>query len=440
MTLSENNKLRILKISWSILLFGVICDFNIVKEIQFLAFKLNLQSSTISVILYFICFLAIVDLKTIKINFFNRKEKDILIFSSLILAVAIISSILSTEKIYALNITLFRLVLYYICLLITIFQTNQFPKSISFLIKSIIVAAGLNSIAAILDFFVPSFNLFLVNNFQHLSLNAQYFYLNDIKVIRPSGFISDPNLSGYFTGLAALILFINNKKIKSKFIKYLYYITSGFAFGLIASKSAYIVIILSVIAIFFIKKSNWKPTLIFVILFYLLPLISPYNIINLRSTTEKSNIKYEISMGRGLIWKASLKCLESSPVIGIGTGVFFKTSRKVMADVLEKDDPEIKQEFIENLKKQDGINPHNLFIAVAVEYGIIGLIILVSFIIKTITGLIRSKYYISLIIFGGLISVSVISNYAPYFKLYFIICIFLYSAFKRDTMIINDEK
>lgn len=435
MNISEETKIKLVKISWALMLFGVICDYTLFNNIPFFVFKLNLQLSSAGVIIYIITFLITCSFKEAKNIITGRKDRIVLIFGTLMILIAIISSAASDERVYALNITLFRLLLYYFCFITTIILIRTFPQLINFLISSVIIAGFFNSIAVILDFFFLDFTHTLIKYFQHMDLVLQRHYINKVPFTRPSGFVTDPNLAALFTGIGSVLFLINSSK--KKIIYYLYLIVTGFSFTLISSKSTFIVILLCVLFFGILKLIFKKEFLIYFTIFYLLPLLQPYNILTFESLTRLDYYKDEMSFGRAVIWEASYKCFKTSPVIGIGSGVFFKKSYDIIVDILNEKEPESTREEIYKRFKGSGNTSHSLIIAVMVEYGVLGFLILIWFIIKFLYYLFKNKFTFSFIIFLGLFVISTISSYAPYYKLYYVICIFLYASSLQDMKILK---
>jgi O-antigen ligase len=417
------------------MLLGVICDYTLFKEIPFFVFKLNLQFSSASVIIYVMCFLLTGDYFRAKEIITSKKDRIVLIFGTLMMLVAVISSSLSNERTYALNITLFRLFLYYLCFVVTVFYIRTYPQLINFLIYSVIIAGLFNSVAVILDFFFIDLTQWLIKYFQHMNLDLQRHYINYVPYTRPSGFITDPNLAALFTGIGSVLFLLNHNRIK--IIYYIYLLVSGIAFTLISSKSAYIVLFLCVIIFLIFKLTSVKEFIFYFVIFYLLPLLQPYNILTFQSLTRPDYYKDEMSFGRAAIWEASYRCFKTSPFIGIGSGVFFKKSYDIICDILHEKEPEVTREQIYNRFKGTGNTSHSLIIAVMVEYGIVGLTILFWFIVKFSIYLLKNKFLISFILFIGLFIISAVSSYAPYYKVYYVICIFLYAASLQDMKILR---
>jgi len=437
MNLNEKTKFNLIKISWALVLFGVICDFTLFTDIPFFAFKLNLQLSSVGVIIYLITFLFTCDLNKAKNIIIDKKDRTVVIFGTLMLLIALVSSAFSEERIYALNITLFRLLLYYFCFFATVILIRLYPQLINYLIYSVITASFLNSVAIIIDFFFQDFTLMLIKYFQHMNLELQRHYINKVPYTRPSGFVTDPNLAALFTGIGSILFLLNHNR--NKIIYYIYLLITGFAFTLISSKSAYIVLFLCVLVFLFIKIISLKKFSFYIVIFYLIPLLPSYNILTFESLTRLDYYKDEMNFGRAAIWEASFRSFKTSPVIGIGSGVFFKISYDVMIDILKEKEPQHTSEQIYKSFIGTGNTSHSLILAVMVEYGIIGLIILFWFIIKFSGYLYKNKLLISLIVFLGLFVISTMSSYAPYYKLYYIICIFLYSASLQDMKILKQS-
>jgi len=85
-------------------------------------------------------------------------------------------------------------------------------------------------------------------------------------------------------------------------------------------------------------------------------------------------MKEEMSVGRLVIWSAAFAAFKTSPIIGIGTDLFYKESIKYLA-IIGEDYEKVKENEDKIIIDKGGFNPHSLFMTLLTENGIIGLMI-----------------------------------------------------------------
>ena len=147
-----------------------------------------------------------------------------------------------------------------------------------------------------------------------------------------------------------------------------------------------------------------------------------------------------MTTGRPLIWRAAFIAFETSPVIGIGSAVFFLESRDYLTFAGEaisgKKGPAINSD---DYWKLDRTNPHSIFFTMLAEYGLVGLFIFLCLLVVQYKFMIKNKMFVSLMFISGLLFVSLLSNYAPYYRFYMLICTTLYILSKQDMLVIKKE-
>jgi len=259
--------------------------------------------------------------------------------------------------------------------------------------------------------------------------------------MRPSGFVTDTNLTAFSIVISCFLLLMNEDKLRIGWFKYVFYALSGYSFGLLASRSAMIAVIFGLIALFATKKVERKKIYVMVLIFFLIQLLTPQTLGRIRQLINPQEMEEEIGSSRWILWQAAFRAFESRPAVGLGTGVFFVKSLDFMQQVWEES-PNISPEMKEKYRRAEKYrwNPHNIFLTMLSEEGVIGFGIFVTFLIYYFRLLYKRKAIRALIIMGGLLIVSSLSNYAPYYKYYLALCIGLYAAARQDMEIQEGSK
>lgn len=427
-SISDSLKEKLFKISWFILLLGIICDLGLYQKLSIAFFTLNVQASSIGLILYLLVFIIIVPLKDIGESFRNKFDRNIILILSLLLIVTLISSALSAMPKYSIGKTIFTYSLFYLCFIFTLVYTRTITNSVQFILKSLVYFNLFIILSSFPDFYFPDFNKVLVDYFGHMEGKHSFLVLDGIKYNRPSGFVTDSNLTAYTISLTCIILLLNKDLFKSRYIHYIFFSLGGFITGMLASRSAEIVMLFSCVVFFIFKYADRKRVIISVVIFFCVQLLTPQTQARIRMFFSEHEIKKEIRDGRLVIWSAALIAHKTSPVIGIGSYAFFKQSEVFLALAKNENPPgNIDPSKLDDSYTQvGGVNPHSIFLTMLTEHGYIGLIIFCIFLIYFFREIILKKKIIALTVSSGLLFVSSLSNYAPYYKYYLLLCIILY--------------
>jgi oligosaccharide repeat unit polymerase len=397
-------------------------DTMLFVDVNLGLFLINFETPKISLIFYIITFFLISDFKFTRTFLdFDWKIVSLLI---LLLLSAFISVYFNVERKTSFK-TFLNYSSYFICFIITLYYASFFKEARNFIIKSFFVVNGILVISCLLDFYVPSFNLFLINNFGHSEIKHSFFEANGIKYLRPSGLLSETNLTGLSISLSLLLIIINYSKISNKALCYSYILLSGFAFGMLGSRSASIMIILCSLLLIFLRKVNYKTVLKVLAVFFLVQLLTPQTRIRIEQMFDKERIEEEASIGRFMIWKGAVAAFKENPLMGLGPGMFFFNSLHYIEKTVTD------RESFEKMEKNMS-NPHNIFLAMASEQGVIGLLLFMSLLMFILISFFKDNKPVSLSIFVGLVFVSALSSYAPYFKYYLILCIITYVLSKNE--------
>lgn len=248
----------------------------------------------------------------------------------------------------------------------------------------------------------------------------QYYMLvyttNTFKVVG-----SFDNPAGFAASLAAGFPFSLSLK-NSKISKYLGLLAAGViivAVVLSESRAGACAIILSIVIYFFSKNKN------------IVRYKFRYSIIGIISLLIMGVLlffyKKNSALGRMLIWKNSLDMILDKPIVGHGSGSFLSKYMIYQADNFEYNPVSLFSELADNVS-----HPFNEYLFLTVEYGLIGLLILIFALII----IIRSTKRVSPEILS-LLSVAIFSFFSYSFRYAFVIVIVAYclSDIKTDKQI-----
>src|SRR4030095_9266371 len=229
MSLSKETKYAFFKAGWLILMIGTICDYGLAENLSFGAFSLNVQLSSVGVIVYLLIFLFTIPIKEVSLFKENINKINIAILSVLLL-LAFVSSYFSVMQKYALVTTVSRFTLFFLAFIVTILNCSYFNKANEFILKSFIYANFFIVLSSIADYYIYPFNRLLVDKFGHMETKHSAIRIGGIMYLRPSGFITDTNLTAFSIAFSSYLLFLNKEKF-SKFFVYIFFLVSGYSFG-----------------------------------------------------------------------------------------------------------------------------------------------------------------------------------------------------------------
>lgn len=438
-----NIKIRyyIFRIAYAFFLLGTVIDLTIKENASLILFNVNIQLSSLAVLIYIITFPLFFPINESRIFFISKYFKINLIILTFLLFTAFVSSYFSLFQKFALVNTVSRYFLYFIALIITIIYTQQYKNAVTYVLKSFIFINFIILLSCIADYYIPSFYQILVDYFGHMESRHSYLRIGETIYSRPSGFITDTNLTGVTIGLSVILLLIN-RKFFNKYFEFLYYSAAGYCFGMASSRSALIFTVFLFLVIFLYKPIKRKIIFYVITLFFMFSLLTPQTMARILQIFDKAYKVEEIERGRPLIWKADYIAMQLKPVTGIGSGVFFKLSDTLIAKVQDKITDEQLTKAVNNpgTSPANGFNPHNIFFTMQIEHGIIGSILFLILVFYNFYYLYKSKQYLSFAVAAGLIFVSSLSNYAPYYKYYLLIIIVFFVLSGINLMLSDDIK
>lgn len=365
----------------------------------------------------------------------DRTNLTVLVLLVLLLITAYVSSLMSTYPDTAFRVT-GRISFYVLVLFILIIASNYFKDAGAFIIKSYIYLSVVVIAGSLLDFFVPSFHEILVSNFDRPGILHSYMKINGEIIMRPMGFVTDANLAAFAIAFGLMLLLLNSSSF-NKFFRYSYYIFGSFAFGMLTSRIALVMCVITVLAFLTLKAVERKELILFAILFLIFQAVTPQTYSRVMSFFDKEKIDEELTVGRPVIWSAAFRLYNENPVIGAGPGVFFEYSKDYMTDMLGSSvQLNITDPSKRDYHKVDKVNPHNIFLVMLSETGIIGFSLFLLLLINLFYGYITQKKIISALFLANFILISAFSNFAPYYKLYLVIAIVMFIASGKDMRLI----
>ncbi|MBZ0204032.1 MAG: O-antigen ligase family protein [Ignavibacteria bacterium] len=423
----KDKKFLIFKIAWVIMMLGTICDYSISDNFSLGFLSVKLQLSSIVVLFYLGVFFAIVPFgETLQI-FKSKFDKFNLVLLGMMLVLAYISGYLSILQKQALVHTTSRYFLYFLFLIATLAFTKYIEGSAKFIVTSFIYVNLLVVLSSLADFLIPEFNKLLAESFGHMGLRDSIMKIGGVIYLRPSGFVSDTNLTGLSIAFAMLLLLLNRRNFNKYFV-YLFSILAGLSFGMLASRSALVTVSAFFVVAIALKFLHWKNVIAFILLFYAVQLITPQTQARMLQIFDNEIKEEELENGRPLVWKAGVIAMRVKPWIGIGSGVFFMQSDLFIAKVKgEIDESTFCQQINDPLyTSEGGINPHNIILTMLIEYGYAGTLLFILLMLYNIIELNKQKKYVTLMMLLGLLFVSMLSNYSPYYKYFLMIVVVSY--------------
>ncbi len=329
-----------------------------------------------------------------------------------------------------------RMAFYTCILIICVSASRYFEEAPDFFIRTFIYSNVLVILGSFLDFYVPQFHVLLVDSFGRPETYHSTMSIGSEKIMRPMGFLTDSNLTAFSIAISLGLLLVNYKNF-GRIFRYSFFALGSYIFGMLVSRASLLVCILTVIVFFSFKIVEKKEIYIFTVLFVFFQLITPQTYVRIASFFDKSRFKSEVSYGRLTIWEASFGLFKENMVIGAGPGNFFEVSQQRIRDVLLSQNPNINLDnpFLKSYHKIDRVNPHNIFLVMLSETGLMGFSVFLALIGLLIYIYIKERKYISLLFLLNIIFVSSLSNFAPHYKFYLIICIVYFIASNKDMKI-----
>jgi O-antigen ligase len=212
------------------------------------------------------------------------------------------------------------------------------------------------------------------------------------------------NIERYFIGAGVLIIAI--------------------AVFLSGSRTGLLAILISSISFFFIefktfrniqKLKYFKPLSVFIL------------VISVTGSLLLYRQKQQSANGRLLIWKVSCEMIKDEPVFGHGYGAFKAKYMDYQADYF-KNHPNSKFALLaDNVK-----HPFNEYIKIAVEFGIISLVTIVSLIMFLLWKIVKTKNQNRGLIFSGLVSLFLFAFFSyplQYIAVWLLLSFYLLNAF-----------
>lgn len=437
--ISKGTSYKIFRVLWLYLLIVNIADLRLHTAIDILPF---IHLSEIPFVKYLPFVLALFLLIPFKefISVLKQKENLIVVsVTGILLLVSFISAVYSVFPENSLRVTS-RYVSYYIFLILSVASVSYYKQAPSFIIRSYIYINCIVIAGSLLDYYVYDFHLLLVRHFDRPEAHHSVLKIGSHEFMRPMGFLTDTNLAAFSIGLSLILLIINYKEF-SRVFTYTFFIAGSYVFGMLASRASLIICIIALMYFFIAGTIGRKQAIIFAVLFVVFQCITPHTYSRILSLSENNGLEEkEVSFGRIIIWKAAWDVFEENPVLGAGPGNFFELSQVKIREVIFTENPGID---IDNPQSKDYYtvgkgNPHNLFLAVLTEAGILGFIIFISLIVVLLYFFVKTKRWLSLLILGLVLLVSFVSNFAPYYKFYLLICIICYVSSKSNMKIRNE--
>lgn len=424
----------IFRVIWVYFLVANIAELKLHTELDLIPFIHVSEIPFIRYITLILVLLILVPPREI-IRIFERKQDVIIMILLLMLLVSFfVSSVLSPHQETAMRV-LYRFVFYFAVFMMTMIANRYFDGTSDFLIKSFVYINILVIAGSLLDFYVPEFHKILLSNFGRPEAIHSYMKIGGEKVMRPMGFLTDTNLTAFSIALSSILLVVNENKF-NRIFRYLFYILGSYSFGMLTSRGALLIYILSIAILLIWKTVNRRQLIIFLVIFIVFQVMTPQTYSRISSLISRDKIEEEITVGRPVIWKAAFIVFSENPFVGVGPGVFFELSQKYIRDILTMN-PQINIDYPEKegYHKIDKLNPHNIFLVMLSETGITGTLAFLILISVLYYFFIKEKKYYSVLFLTNLIVVSSLSNYAPYYKFYLAACIVLYFASWKNMMI-----
>ncbi len=433
--LNKELSYKIFRVAWIVFLVANVVEFNAPADIDLIPFLHISEIPFIKYILVIGFALLIIPAREYLSIFSKKNQLFILALLFLLLGTAIISSYYSSYPDTAFRVT-GRISFYLMILIITLSAVSYFNNASNFIIKSFIYVSSFVIAGSLLDFFMPGFHQILVNHFDRPGIMHSYMKIGNEIVMRPMGFVTDANLAAFVVASGLMLLLLNSRSF-NKIFRFSYYILGSFAFGMLTSRIALAMCVISVLVFFILKAVERKELILFCIVFIIFQAVTPQTYSRIVSLFDKEKMEEELTVGRPVIWSSAYRLFTEHPEIGAGPGVFFEYSKDYVSDILSSTDGvNITDPDKPNYHKVDNMNPHNIFLVMLSEIGIFGFSIFILLLIYLLKSYIRKKLYLSALFLGNIVLISAFSNFAPYYKLYLVVAIVFFIASGKDMRLI----
>lgn len=432
--INKKTAYRIFQIAWLYFLIAGIADFRLNRNIDLIPF-IHVSEIPLIRFLPFILFaLFLIPYKEV-LNLFKEKKNVIVItLLVLLLCTGYISSYFSKYPETALRVC-GRFAYYIAAFIFLMAAVRYFENAKAFLIKSFIYSNVLVIGGSILDFYSPTFHEMLTKHFDRPETFHSVVKLSGETIMRPMGFLTDSNLTAFSISIALILLLFNYKQFNRVF-RYSFYILSSFCIGMLASRAGLLICIISAAVFYFRNLVEKKELYLFFAAFVIFQLITPQTYYRIYTFLDKKQNRMEFSTGRFLLWETAFTVFKENPVIGAGPGVFFELSDSyIRKSIIERYNINIDNPFEPDYFKIDKKNPHNIFLVMLAETGLIGFSLFLTLIFYLLYLYIKQKKYISLLFLINILIVSSVSNFAPYYKFYLVICMVFFITSEIDMKI-----
>lgn len=430
---------KIFRVLWIYFLIVNIAELKLDTQINIIPFLHVSEVPFIRYVPFVIAAFVLIPLREFIVLLKNRLFLTKMIPLAILIIISYISSGYSEFPGVAFDTT--RRMAFYTCILfICAVSSSYFEKAGSFMIRTFIYSNVLVILGSFLDFYVHPFHVLLVNNFGRPETYHSTMSIGTEKLMRPMGFLTDSNLTAFSIGISLILLLLNYNQF-GKIFRYSFYAVGSYIFGMLTSRASLLICIFSLAVFFYFKIIEKKEIYVFSLLFVVFQLITPQSYGRIASYFDKSRIESEVSFGRPAIWEASFELFKKNMIIGAGPGNFFEVSQSLIREVLMKENPNtnLDNPLLKNYHKLDKVNPHNLFLVMLCETGLMGFTVFLALLVLLVRIFIKEKKYMSMLFLINIIFVSSLSNFAPHYKFYLIICIVYFIASGQDMQITTEK-
>lgn len=433
--LNKKTAYFIFKLLWLYFLAANIADLRLHTKLDLIPFLHVSEIPFIKYIPFAAAALILIPAKTF-IEYFRNKEVMIKFLPLLILLVVCWFSTFYADFPETAYRTTSRYSFYFIVLIALAVSAEYFEDAPAFLIKSFVYINIFVIAGSLLDFYVPGFHKLLVDHFDRPEAKHSVMTIGTLKIMRPMGFLTDSNLTAFSISISLFLLLVNHKHF-NKYFRYVFIALGSYAFGMLASRASLLMCLFALVFIFIFRITERKELYVFTVLFIFFQAVTPQTYSRFITQVDEEKLENEMIFGRPVIWKAAFDVFKDNPVIGAGPGNFFEQSQERILSVIVRERPEINisdphSKFYYQIGKG---NPHSIFMVALAESGITGLLCFLAILIIWISNLTKRKLFVSLMFFFCFLFVSALSNFAPYYKFYLVMCIIFFCTSSMNSII-----